>query len=34
MEISFCKKSGNNVIEANDKQQIIDILSNQVFYQF
>ena len=34
MEISFCKKSGNNIIEANDKQQIIDILSNKYSINF
>jgi len=34
MEISFCKKSGNNVIEATDKQQIIDILSNKYSTNF
>lgn len=34
MEISFCKKSGNNIIEANDKQQIIDILSDKYSINF
>ena len=34
MEISFCKKSGNNIIEATDKQQIIDILSHKYSINF
>ena len=34
MNISFCKKSGDNVVEAESKQQIIDILSNKYNINF
>ena len=34
MTISFCKKSGDNVVEANDKQQIIDILDKKYSINF
>lgn len=34
MKISFCKKSGNNVVEADDKQQIIDILYKKYSINF
>ena len=34
MRISFCKKSGLNVIEADDKQQIIDILDKSYSINF
>lgn len=34
MKISFCKKSGDNVVEANDKQQIIDILHTKYSVNF
>lgn len=34
MRISFCKKSGLNIVEAQDKQNIIDILSNNYSINF